>query len=161
MKVAMGCDHAGFTLKGALKAYIAELGHQVADLGNAVLDPQDDYPDFALAVAVAVARATADRGIVICGSGVGASVVVNKIPGVRGAMCHDTFSARQGVEDDDANVLTLGERVIGVSLAREVVRAFLGANYSGAARHERRLEKVRQIETDARTGAYDFPEVNK
>ena len=161
MKVAMGCDHAGYALKGALLSYVAELGHQVADLGNTVLDPQDDYPDFALAVAVAVARGKAERGIVICGSGVGASVVVNKIPGVRGAMCHDTFSARQGVEDDDANVLTLGERVIGICLAREVVRAFLGANYSGLPRHERRLEKVRQIETDARTGAYDFPEVKE
>jgi ribose 5-phosphate isomerase B len=161
MKVAFGCDHAGFGLKNAMMAWAGELGHKTIDCGNLRLDPQDDYPDFALAVAVAVARGTAERGIVVCGSGVGASVVVNKIPGVRGAMCHDTFSARQGVEDDDANVMTLGERIIGVSLAREVVKAFLDARFSSLPRHVRRLEKVKQIELDARTGAYDFPEVKE
>ncbi len=102
-----------------------------------------------------------ERGIVVCGSGVGASVVVNKIPGIRGAMCHDTFSARQGVEDDDANVLSLGGRIIGVSLAQEVVGAFLAAKFSGLERHQRRLEKLKQIELDARTGVYDYPEVKE
>ena len=141
--------------------FVEQMGHKVVDLGNADLDPSDDYPDFARAVAVAVARGQADRGVVVCGSGVGASVVVNKVPGVRGAMCHDTFSARQGVEDDDANVISLGERVIGSSLAKEVVAAFLGARFSGAERHRRRLEKVNQVELDARTGAFDFPEVKE
>ncbi len=141
--------------------FVEQLGHKISDLGNTELDPSDDYPDSARAVAVAVARGQADRGIVVCGSGVGASVAVNKVPGVRGAMCHDTFSARQGVEDDDANVITLGERVVGSALAKEVVAAFLAARFSGAERHRRRLEKVTQIEVDARTGAFDFPEVKE
>jgi ribose 5-phosphate isomerase B len=161
MRIAFGNDHAGYDLKQRLMPFVAELGHSVSDMGNRSVDPLDDYPDYARAVAVAVARGEADRGIVICGSGVGASVVINKIPGVRGAMCHDTFSARQGVEDDDANVLTLGERVIGVNLALEVVRAFLGARFSGLPRHARRLEKVKQIEREARAGAFDFPEVRR
>jgi ribose 5-phosphate isomerase B len=161
MKVAMGCDHAGFKMKESLIPYVASLGHKVIDLGSTTYDPGDDYPDAARAVAVAIARKEADRGIVICGSGVGASVAVNKVPGVRGSMCHDVFSAHQGVEDDDANVLTLGERIIGLELAKEVVRAFLSAHFSRAARHERRLEKVRQIELDARTGAFDYPEVKE
>lgn len=161
MRVAFGCDHAGFRMKEALMPYAASLGHKVVDLGSAAYDPDDDYPDAARAVAEAVARRQVDRGIVICGSGVGASVAVNKIPGVRGAMCHDVFSAHQGVEDDDANVLTLGERIIGLELAKEVVRSFLAAHFSGAARHVRRLEKVRQIELDARTGAFDYPEVKE
>jgi ribose 5-phosphate isomerase B len=161
MKVAVGCDHAGFELKQALVPFVEGLGHRVADLGAPVFDAGDDYPDSSRAVAVAVARGEADRGIVVCGSGVGASVAVNKVPGVRGAMCHDTFSARQGVEDDDANVLALGGRVIGVALAKEVVAAFLAARFSGAQRHRRRLEKVNQLELDARTGAFDFPEVKE
>jgi ribose 5-phosphate isomerase B len=161
MKVALGCDHAGFALKAVLLPFVEMLGHKIIDVGNLTLDPADDYPDFARAVAVAIARGQAERGIVICGSGVGASIVVNKVPGVRGAMCHDTFSARQGVEDDDANVITLGERVIGSSLAKEVVSAFLSARFSGADRHQRRLEKVIQVELDARTGAFDFPEVKE
>lgn len=161
MKVAFGCDHAGFKMKEELLSYVAGLGNKVVDLGNTTYDPDDDYPDAARAVAVAVARKEADRGIVICGSGVGASVAVNKVPGVRGAMCHDVFSAHQGVEDDDANVLSLGERIIGIDLAKEVVRAFLSASFSGASRHRRRLEKVKQIELDARTGAFDFPEVKE
>ena len=161
MKVAFGSDHAGFALKNALIPFVEQLGHKVSDLGNLELDPTDDYPDSARAVAVAIARGRADRGIVVCGSGVGASVAVNKVPGVRGAMCHDTFSARQGVEDDDANVITLGERVVGIALAKEVVAAFLSARFSGAERHRRRLEKVKQIELDARTGSFDFPEVKE
>ncbi|HET9794067.1 MAG TPA: RpiB/LacA/LacB family sugar-phosphate isomerase [Thermoanaerobaculia bacterium] len=161
MKVAFGCDHAGFELKRELLAWAESAGHRVVDLGNTSLDPADDYPDFARAVAVAVSRGEAERGIVVCGSGVGASIAVNKVPGARGAVCHDTFSAHQGVEDDDANILTLGARVIGGSLAREVAAAFLNARYSGAERHARRLEKVKQIELDARTGVFEFPEVKR
>ena len=161
MKIAFGSDHAGFGLKKVLMPWVEQLGHKVLDLGNLELDPADDYPDFARAVAVAVARGQANRGIVVCGSGVGAAIAINKVPGVRGAMCHDTFSARQGVEDDDANVITLGERVVGSALAKEVVAAFLAARFSGAERHRRRLEKVNQIELDARTGTFDFPEVKE
>ncbi|HWC64641.1 MAG TPA: RpiB/LacA/LacB family sugar-phosphate isomerase [Thermoanaerobaculia bacterium] len=161
MKVAFGSDHAGFELKRELVAWAEAAGHRVVDLGNTQFDPGDDYPDFARAVAVAVARGEAERGIVVCGSGVGASVAVNKVPRARGAVCHDTFSARQGVEDDDANILALGSRVIGSSLAKEVAAAFLGARYSGLERHARRLDKVNQIELDARTGVFEFPEVKK
>ena len=161
MKIAIGGDHAGFELKQVLIPFIQGLGHKVHDVGNTKFDAADDYPDFARLVAVAVARGAVERGIVVCGSGVGASVVVNKIPGIRGAMCHDTFSARQGVEDDDANVLSLGGRIIGVSLAQEVVGAFLAAKFSGLERHQRRLEKLKQIELDARTGVYDYPEVKE
>jgi len=161
VKVAFGSDHAGHELKRELMAFVESLGHKVTDLGNSVYDPADDYPDFARAVGVAVARRAAERGIVVCGSGVGASIAVNKVPGARGAVCHDTFSARQGVEDVDANVLTLGSRVIGDSLARDVVGAFLNARFSNAPRHARRLEKVKQIELDARTGVFEFPEVKK
>ena len=161
MKVAFGSDHAGFELKRELLGWAESAGHRVVDLGNTSLDPADDYPDFARAVAVAVSRGEAERGIVVCGSGVGASIAVNKVPGARGAVCHDTFSAHQGVEDDDANILTLGARVIGGSLAREVAAAFLNAHYSGAERHARRLEKVKQIELDARTGVFEFPEVKR
>lgn len=161
MKLAFGSDHAGYELKRELVAYAESLGHRVADFGNTVYDPADDYPDFTRTVGVAVARGEAERGVVICGSGVGASVAVNKVPGARGAVCHDTFSARQGVEDDDMNVLTLGARVIGPSLAREVLAAFLAARFSNAERHARRLEKVKQIELDARTGVFEFPEVKK
>jgi ribose 5-phosphate isomerase B len=161
VKVAFGSDHAGLELKRELLAWAESAGHRVVDLGNARFDPADDYPDFARAVAVAVARGEAERGIVVCGSGVGASVAVNKVPRARGAVCHDTFSARQGVEDDDANILALGARVIGGALAKEVAAAFLGARFSGAERHVRRLEKVNQIELDARTGVFEFPEVRK
>lgn len=161
MRVALGSDHAGYELKRELASFVEELGHKVVDLGNSVYDPADDYPDFARLVGVAVARGEADRGIVVCGSGVGASIAANKVPGARGGVCHDTFSARQGVEDDDANIVTLGSRVIGGSLAREVVAAFLAARFSGAPRHARRLEKVKQIELDARTGVFEFPEVKK
>jgi ribose 5-phosphate isomerase B len=116
------------------------------------LVPTDDYPDFALAVAESIRGGKAERGIVVCGSGVGVSVAANKIPGIRAAMCHDTFSARQGVEDDSMNVVCLGARVIGPELATEVIHAFLGAKFSGADRHQRRLNKVMQIESDALAG---------
>jgi ribose 5-phosphate isomerase B len=152
MRVAFGSDHAGFALKRELMPLAESLGHEVTDLGNTVLDPADDYPDFARATGMAVTHGEADRGVLVCGSGVGASIAVNKIPGARGALCHDTFSARQGVEDDDANVLVLGARVLGIELAREVVRAFLAARFSHAERHERRLAKVRQLEEEAASG---------
>jgi RpiB/LacA/LacB family sugar-phosphate isomerase len=145
MRVAVGADHAGFELKTALAKYVADLGHLVFDLGTDSTRPVD-YPDFAAAVGAAVTEGRADRGIVICGSGVGASVAANKIKGIRAGLCHDTYSARQGVEHDDMNVLVLGSRVVGVELARELVRAFLAANFTGEARHVRRLEKVKALE---------------
>ena len=166
MNLAFGSDHAGFDLKRSLMPLAESLGHSVTDLGNTTLDPQDDYPDFARAVGIAVASGQAERGVIVCGSGVGASIAVNKVRGARGALCHDTFSARQGVEDDDANVLVLGSRVIGVELAREVVRAFLSAKFSHAERHERRLAKVLRMEAEASSrgpceSPRESPEVKK
>ena len=154
MRVTVGCDHAGFPLKEGVIALLRQLGHSVDDVGTDSTEPVD-YPDFARAVAEAVASGRSERGIVICGSGVGASVAATKVPGVRASMCHDTFSARQGVEDDDMNVLSLGARVIGPSLAQELVRAFVNAKFSGAERHVRRLAKVNAIEEDARNGVFD------
>ena len=155
MKIALGCDHAGYPLKAEVLGLLAGLGHEVTDLGTDGTAPVD-YPDFARAVGLSVSRGECERGIVLCGSGVGASVAATKIPGIRAALCHDTFSARQGVEDDDMNVLCLGARVIGPSLAAEVLRAFLGAKFSHAERHARRLGKVNQIEADARAGFFDL-----
>jgi ribose 5-phosphate isomerase B len=145
MRIAIGCDHAGFPLKAPAIDELRRLGHEVIDLGT---DSEDavDYPDFAQKVGEAVMRGQADRGLLLCGSGVGASVAANKIPGVRAAVCHDTFSARQGVEDDDMNVLCLGARVIGPQLALDVIRAWQGAVFSNAERHVRRLNKVKAIE---------------
>jgi ribose 5-phosphate isomerase B len=154
MKIAVGCDHAGFPLKRGVAECLESLGHSIEDLGTDSTDPVD-YPDFARAVALSVASGRSERGIVICGSGVGASVAATKVPGVRASMCHDTFSARQGVEDDDMNVLCLGARVIGPALASELVRAFVNAKFSEAERHLRRLAKVNAIEEDARNGAFD------
>ncbi|HEV8231489.1 MAG TPA: ribose 5-phosphate isomerase B [Thermoanaerobaculia bacterium] len=154
MKIAVSCDHAGFPLKRGVIECLRGLGHSVEDLGTDSTDPVD-YPDFARAVAASIASRRSDRGVVICGSGVGASVAATKVPGIRAAMCHDTFSARQGVEDDDMNVLCLGARVIGPALATELVRAFVNARFSGADRHVRRLGKVNAIEEDARNGVFD------
>jgi len=154
MRVAVGCDHAGFPLKEGVIVLLRELEHSVEDLGTDSTEPVD-YPDFARAVATAVVSGRCERGIVLCGSGVGASVAAAKVPGVRAAMCHDTFSARQGVEDDDMNVISLGARVIGPALAAEVVRAFTSAKFSGAERHVRRLAKINAIEEDARSGVFD------
>lgn len=151
MKIAVGFDHAGFPLKADVLRVLSETGHSVRDFGTNSTEAVD-YPDFARAVAVSVATGESDRGIVVCGSGVGASVAANKVPGIRSALCHDTFSARQGVEDDDMNVVCLGARVIGPSLAAEVMRAFLAAKFSNAERHVRRLNKVLQIEADACAG---------
>lgn len=145
MDVVVGADHGGFVLKETIAERLRADGHRVVDMG-AFDDEPSDYPDFALAVGEAVARGEAERGILVCGSGVGACVAVNKIRGVRGSVAHDTFSARQGVEDDDLNVLCLGARVVGKELAMEVVRAFLAARFSGLERHRRRLAKVLEIE---------------
>ena len=145
MRIAVGCDHAGFPLKAPAVEELKRLGHDVIDLGTNS-EAAVDYPDFAQAVGEAVMRGEAERGLLICGSGVGASVAANKVPGVRAAVCHDTFSARQGVEDDDMNVLCLGARVIGQQLALEVIRTWLDATFSGDERHLRRLNKVKAIE---------------
>jgi ribose 5-phosphate isomerase B len=146
MRIAIGCDHAGFLLKSDLSMWLREQGHQVLDLGTDSVEPVD-YPDYARAVGNTVLQGKAERGIVVCGSGVGACVAVNKMKGLRACLCHDTFSARQGVEDDDINVLSLGARIIGLSLAKEVVTAFLNARFSHFERHERRLQKILDIES--------------
>lgn len=145
MRIAIGSDHRGFELKRDLAAYLSELGHEVLDTGTHNTEPVD-YPDVAQAVGMALLEGRADRGILICGSGVGASVAANKLPGIRAGLCHDTYSAHQGVEHDDMNVLVLGGLVIGTELARELVRAFLGGKFSGEERHRRRLEKVNALE---------------
>jgi len=152
MRVAFAADHAGAAMKGELLRRLAEasLGHELIDLGGDGSNPQDDYPDFAARLGYAVRDGQTDRGILICGSGVGASVAANKIRGVRTAVCHDTYSAHQGVEHDDMNVLTLGSRVIGPEPAWECVMAFLGATFSGEPRHQRRLDKVLAIEAAER-----------
>lgn len=146
MIIALGCDHAGYPLKKLLHAWLEKKGHQVLNLGVDTDAVPADYPDYARAVAEAVVAGRATRGIVVCGSGVGATVAANKVPGVRACLCHDTFSARQGVEDDDVNVLCLGGRVIGSELAFDVVGAWLGATFSALERHERRKNKVLAIE---------------
>ena len=148
MNVAVGTDHAGFTLKATVVEAITALGHSVVDCGAMRVDPDDDYPDFAAAVSRAVLDGHAERGVLLCGSGVGASVAANKFIGIRAALCHDTFSARQGVEDDAMNVLALGARVVGPALAVELVNAFLKAQFSGADRHRRRLAKIESFERD-------------
>jgi ribose 5-phosphate isomerase B len=145
MKVAIGADHAGFDLKRELIPSLQALGHEVSDLGTHSTEPVD-YPDIAAAVARAVLAGGAERGVLICGSGVGASVAANKLAGVRAGLCHDSYSAHQGVEHDDMNILVLGARVIGVELARELARVFLAARFSHAERHERRLGKIKLLE---------------
>jgi ribose 5-phosphate isomerase B len=150
MRVAFAADHAGAALKDELLRRLdaAGLGHEWIDLGGDGSDPNDDYPDFAERLGNAVRDGEVERGILICGSGVGASIAANKIRGVRSAVCHDTYSAHQGVEHDDMNVLTLGARVIGPEPAFECARAFLAATFSGEPRHRRRLDKVLAIEAD-------------
>ena len=150
MRVAFSADHAGAALKAELLGRLAAagLGHELVDLGGDGSDPNDDYPDFARRLGHAIRDGQADRGILICGSGVGASVAANKIRGVRAAVCHDTYSAHQGVEHDDMNVLTLGARVIGSEPAFECAVAFLAATFSGEPRHVRRLDKVLAIESE-------------
>jgi ribose 5-phosphate isomerase B len=155
MRVAFSADHAGAALKDELiwRLRGAGLGHELVDLGGDGSDPHDDYPDFARALGAAIEAGDADRGILICGSGVGASVAANKMRGVRAAVCHDTYSAHQGVEHDDMNVLTLGARVVGSELAYECAVAFLGASFSGEERHVRRLRKVLKIEAQGEAAA--------
>jgi RpiB/LacA/LacB family sugar-phosphate isomerase len=152
MRVAFAADHAGAALKDELLRRLVDsaLEHEAIDLGGDGSDPLDDYPDFAARIAYAVRDREADRGILICGSGVGASVAANKVVGVRTAICHDTYSAHQGVEHDDMNILTLGSRVVGPEPAWECVVAFLGARFSGEERHRRRLDMVLAIEAAER-----------
>jgi len=140
MRIAIGADHAGFDLKQIIGAYLRHLGHEVIDKGTDS-DAPVDYPDFAEAVSIVVRD-----GVLICGSGVGASVAANKIPGIRAGLCHDTYSARQGVEHDDMNMLVLGARVIGVELARTLVDSFLAGNFTGEERHRRRVAKIQGLE---------------
>lgn len=145
MKIVLGADHAGFDLKQDLAEFLRQAGHEILDVGTFSTEPVD-YPDYAEAVALAVREGRVERGILVCGSGVGASVAANKIPGIRACLCHDIFSAHQGVEDDSMNVLVFGGRVIGAFLARDLVNAFLAAEFSGKERHRRRLEKIRLLE---------------
>ncbi len=142
MRVAVGTDHGGFPLKSPIIDELHRLGHETIDCGAYAYEPADDYPDFAAAVARAVQTSVADRGVLICGSGVGASVAANKFAGIRAAVCHDTYSAHQGVEHDDMNVLCIGARIVGSELALELIRTFVGAAFSNEERHRRRLGKV-------------------
>lgn len=145
MRIAIAADHAGFELKQRLRVLLEADGHDVQDLGTSGTEPVD-YPDYARAIAETVVGGRAERGVLLCGSGVGASVAANKVRGVRAGLCHDCYSARQGVEHDDMNILVLGARVIGAALAGDLVRAFLAARFSGEARHVRRLGKIRKME---------------
>lgn len=145
MKIAVGSDHAGFELKQEMAGELRKAGHEVIDVGTHSKAPVD-YPDSAAAVGRAVVDGRSERGVLICGSGVGASVAANKIKGVRAAICHDAYSAHQGVEHDDMNVLVLGGRIVGPALAGELVKAFVGARYSAEERHARRLAKVAALE---------------
>lgn len=146
MRVGIAADHGGFTLKGEVAAALRGTGHEVVDFGAQHLALGDDYPDFIIPLARAVASGEVQRGVALCGSGVGASVAANKVPGVRAGLIHDVFSARQGVEDDDMNVICLGGKVIGSALAWELIETFLAAHFSGAERHIRRLAKVQALE---------------
>jgi ribose 5-phosphate isomerase B len=145
--VGIAADHGGFELKGILAERLREAGHEVVDFGAATLLPGDDFPDFVIPLARAVAGGGVARGIAICGSGVGATIAANKVAGVRACLIHETFSAHQGVEDDDMNILCLGGLVVGHALAWELVAAFLGASYSGAERHARRLAQIAAIDS--------------
>lgn len=156
MRVAVGADHAGYELKQRLVAWLRTQGHDVEDLGTDSTAPVD-YPDYAEAVSRAVLEARADRGLVVCGSGVGAAIAANKLPGIRAGLCHDTYSAAQGVLHDDVNVLVLGARVVGPALAESLVAAFLGARFTEAERHVRRLAKVRALETRCLTAPRTEP----
>ena len=149
MKIAIGCDHAGFPLKEAIISLLRELGNTVVDCGAYAVDADDDYPDTAERVGETIRRGDANRGVLLCGSGVGASVAASKMKGIRAAVCHDTYSAHQGVEHDDMNVLCLGARIVGVELARELVRAFVGASFLAKGKYLRRVEKIVELEKRA------------
>ncbi|HEX2769480.1 MAG TPA: RpiB/LacA/LacB family sugar-phosphate isomerase [Geobacteraceae bacterium] len=149
-RVGVAADHGGFELKEQLVGRLRAAGHEVIDFGDCRLDPDDDYPDFVVPLTRAVAHGEVDRGVAVCGSGVGACVVANKVPGVRACLIHETFSAHQGVEDDDLNVICMGGLVVGHELAWELVKIFLAARFSGAERHCRRLSKVAELENRER-----------
>ena len=149
MRIALAADHAGATLKSDLIARLAPLGHELIDLGGDGSNPEDDYPDFSRALGLAILEGRADRGILVCGSGVGASIAASKLPGIRAGLCHDTYSAAQGVRHDDMNVLAMGARVIGIETAVSCAESFIAARFSGAPRHVRRVGKIRAIEQEA------------
>lgn len=146
MKIGIAADHGGYALKEKLLVLIRDAGFEVVDFGALSYDPVDDYPDFVIPLARALAAGEVDRGLAVCGSGVGASIAANKVRGVRAALITETYSARQGVEHDDLNLLCLGGRVIGIELAKELLRAFLDAEFSGEERHQRRLGKIAALE---------------
>ena len=148
MKVAIGADHGGYTLKSDMVRVLESLSHDVIDKGAHSFDAEDDFPDFVAPVAEAVQTGDAERGIILCGSGVGACIAANKFPGVRAGLCHDTYSAAQGVRHDDMNVLCLGARVVGVALAEDLVTSFMGASLESEPRFQRRLDKVAAIENE-------------
>ena len=152
MRVAVAFDHRGVKIRESLLDLLAQLGHEVLDLGVDAPEPRVDYPDKAREVGEAIRAGEAERGVLVCGSGVGASVAANKLPGIRAGLCHDTYSAHQGVEHDDMNVLCLGSGVIGADLAAELVRAFVGAEFAGGERYVRRLEKIEELEGALRHG---------
>jgi ribose 5-phosphate isomerase B len=147
MRIAVGADHGGYRLKIQIVEFLKKLGHEVNDRGTHSEEPAD-YPDYARAISQEIMLKQADRAVLICGSGVGACIAANKFPGMRAAICHDTFSAHQGVEDDNVNILCLGARVIGDELAKDIVKVWLSASFSGAERHRRRLSKVEEIEKE-------------
>ncbi len=148
MKIGIAADHGGFVLKNIVHEYLSKSGYEVVDFGATVQDDADDYPDFVIPLAKAVAGKEVERGIAICGSGVGACIAANKISGVKAALINDHFSAHQGVEDDDMNLLSLGGRTTGFEVAKELVAAFLNAKFTGAERHLRRLRKIEEIENN-------------
>ena len=150
MRIAIGMDHGGYPLKEFILEEIRKEGHEALDVGAFNLDPTDDYPDFSRAVCEAILGGQAERGVLVCGSGVGAAVAASKIKGIRASVCHDHYSAHQGVEHDNMNVLCLGARIIGPELAVDLIRAFLAAKFSGEERHARRLRKLEQIEEEGR-----------
>ncbi|SRR5579885_3031852 len=149
MRIALGSDHAGFEMKKALVDFVRSLGHETIDVGTDSAAPVD-YPDFAEALSLAIVDGRADRGVLICGSGVGASIAANKVKGIRAGICHDCYSAHQGVEHDEMNVIVLGARIIGSELARDLVKTFLAANFTNEERHVRRIAKVKKIEAAGR-----------
>lgn len=148
MRIAIGADHGGYTAKAPVRELLESQGHEVIDLGAHSYDAVDDYPDFAKAVAECVAAQRADRGVMLCGSGVGAAVAANKVRGIRASVCHDTYSAHQGVEHDDMNVLCMGARIVGEELVKEIVDSFVSAEFSGEDRHKRRMQKVLDMEAN-------------
>ena len=158
MKVGVAADHGGFEMKQQFAKLLAPEGHEVVDFGNGVYDTNDDYPDFTIPLARAVASGDVERGILVCGSGVGPSVAANKVNGARAALCEDHFSARQGVEDDDMNIVCFGGRTMGIALAWDCTKNFLDAKFSGAERHRRRLAKVAQLENSTMAAENDRKE---